>query len=126
MVDTINKLFLIEDNENEDVINKKENYDEKNEYIPNTPENVHIFYDGNEYYTFLNIYKDGKFLEKKKISSLKYPINWRYIISEILNLNKHNKYYGFVYKLSYSWNKGYILETTEDVKYYIDYDCNNN
>ena len=122
IVDTINKLFFIEDNNDLDM---KKKFDEENKYLLDNTKQVHTHYDGNTYYTFLNVYKDGKFLEKRKISSLENPINWRYILSEIMRLNKYKKYYGFVYKLSYSWNKGYILETTDDLRYYVDYKCKN-
>ena len=123
IVDTINKFFFIEDND--DVKDKKDKFKEDNKYLLDNTKQVHTHYDGNVYYTFLNIYKDGKFLEKKKISSLENPINWKYILSEIMLLNKYKEYYGFVYKLSYSWNKGYILETTGDQRYFVDYNCKN-
>lgn len=120
IVDTINKLFFIEDNKDEDL---KEKYYEENKHIFEDTKQVHTHFDGNVYYTYLNIFKDGKFLEKRKISSLENPINWKYVLSEIMRLNKYKKHYGFVYKLSYSWNKGYILETTDDIRYFVNYKC---
>ena len=122
IVDTINKMFFIDDN-NDVELEKK--FEEENSFLLEDTKQVHTHYDGNTYYTYLNIYKDGKFLEKRKISSLENPINWKYVLSEIMRLNKNKKYYGFVYKLSYSWNKGYILETTDDMRYFVNYNCKN-
>lgn len=124
IIDTINKLLFLDDNnimEKEDKIKK---FEEDTSYIFNNTRQIHINYDGESYYTYLNVYKDGKFLEKRKITSLKNPITWKYVLSEIMRLNKFKRYYGFVYKLSYSWNKGYILETTDDIRYYVNYNCN--
>lgn len=116
IVDTINKMFFIDDNI--DIVDEKKHYD-----LLRDTKQVHTYYDGSEYYTFLNVYKDGKFLEKRKITSLRNPITWDFILSEILKLNKHENYYGYAYKLSNSWNKGYILETTNDIRYKVKYDC---
>ena len=125
IVDTINKLLFLDDNNIYEKEDKKKKFEEENSHIFNNTRQVHTHYDGNTYYTFLNIFKDGKFLEKRKISSLKNPITWKYILSEIMRLNNFKRYYGFVYKLSYSWDKGYILETTDDIRYYVNYKCNN-
>jgi hypothetical protein len=119
IVDTINKLFFIEDN-----IDIKDN--KKQKFSFNSLENVkqvHTNFDGEQYYTFLNVFKDGRFLEKRRINSLRNPISWQVILGEIMNLNKNSNYYGYVYKLSTSWNKGYILETTNDARYKINYNC---
>jgi hypothetical protein len=118
IVDTINKMFFIDDNI-DNIVEENKHYD-----LLNDTKQVHTHYDGNEYYTILNVYKDGKFLEKRKISSFRNPIDWQFILSEILKLNKHHKYYGYAYKLSNSWNKGYILETTNDIRYKVKYDSN--
>ena len=116
IVDTINKIFFIDDNEDKP---------EENKYFDllENVKQVHTQYDGYQYYTFLNVFKDGKFLEKKKISSLKNPITWKFVLTEIMKLNKNTNYYGYAYKLSNSWNKGYILETTNDARYKVDYNC---
>jgi len=119
IVDTINKIFFIEDNyTKKDILEGEKYYDELRDV-----RQVHTSYDGNEYYTYLNIYKDGKFIDKIKIRSLRNPITWHFILTEILKLNKNKNFYGYAYKLSNTWNKGYILETTSDIRYKVNYDC---
>jgi len=117
IVDTINNIFFIDDN-----IEKEKILDDKKETLDNVKQ-VHTHYDGNEYYTYLSVYKDGKFIDKVKIKSLKNPITWHFILAEILRLNKYKNFYGYAYKLSNSWNKGYILETTDDIRYKVNYKC---
>lgn len=122
IVDTINKMFFIDDNED---VKEEVKFEEDNRFLFEDTKQVHTHFDGETYYTFLNVFKDGKFLEKRKIMSLKNPINWKYVLSEILKINKNKMHYGFAYKLSYSWNKGYILETTDDIRYFVNYNCDN-
>ena len=77
-------------------------------------------YDGNMYYTFLKIFKDGIFIDKIKIESNNNPIIWKVIHKKISEINKNNKFYGFIYKLTYTFNQGLILETTDDEKFNIE------
>ena len=115
VIDTINKFFFIEENEVPL---------DKNIYKPIDQINTH--YDGYSYYTYLNVYKDGKFIDKLKIESKQNPIEWQFIMNKILELNKNSKFYGYVYKLTHSLNKGIILETTDDPRFKINYECKYN
>lgn len=114
-IDRINNLFFIEENETAH---------NKNIFKPIDQINTH--YDGYSYYTFLNVYKDGKFIDKLKIESKQNPIKWQFIMNKIFELNKHSKFYGYVYKLTHSLNNGIILETTDDPRFKINYECEYN
>ena len=119
IIKTINELFNINDKGTRDRL-IKEKYD-KIYYQDVSQTNTH--FDGHAYYTFINIFKDGKFIDKVSARSKINPISWRIIIDKILNLNKNNNFYGYIYKLSSSFNKGLILETTDDYRYRVDYEC---
>ena len=120
-LDFVNKLFSIK-------LKKKEKKEKtfnhtqifKNQFKKNT------FLDetskGKLFYTYLNILKDGKFFEKKRIDSMNCPITWNIVLKEIIKMQKKsNKIYGNVYKLTLTW-KGWILETTDDIRYKVNYD----
>ena len=62
-------------------------------------------------------------IDKLRIESKNNPIKWPFIMNKILQINKQSKFYGYVYKLSYSLNNGIILETTDDPRFKIDYKC---
>lgn len=113
VIDTINKLFYIEEN-------KPNVLDET--FYENVKQSDTNF-DGEYYYTYITIYKDGKYLDKVRVQSRRNPIEWKYVVNKILDLNKTSEFYGYVYRLSYSWNKGIILETTGDQRYQINYKC---
>ena len=91
----------------------------KSEYLKDILD-IHTMYDGNMYYTFLKIFKDGIFIDKIKIESNNNPIIWKVIHKKISEINKNNKFYGFIYKLTYTFNQGLILETTDDEKFNIE------
>lgn len=111
IVDTINKFFFI-----------KENKEKKLDPQLFKPVNQIItHYDGVAYYTYLNVYKDGKYIDKMQIRSKNNPIEWKYIMNKIFEINKDSKFYGYIYKLSHSIDKGIILETTDDQRYKINY-----
>ncbi len=81
---------------------------------------IHTMYDGNMYYTNLSVYKDGNFIDKLKIESNNNPIIWKIIHNKISEINKNKKFYGYIYKLTYTFNNGLVLETTNDKKFDID------
>ena len=114
IVDTINKVFFIEKNKKREL----------NPILFKPVNQITTHYDGTEYYTYLDVYKDGKFIDRMKVESKNNPIEWRYIMNKILEINEHSKFYGYVYKLSHSLDKGLILETTDDLRYRINYKCN--
>ena len=58
-----------------------------------------------------------------KVESKNNPIEWRQIMNKIFELNKQSKFYGSVYKLTNSIDKGIILETTDDDRFKINYYC---
>jgi|SaaInlStandDraft_6_1057023.scaffolds.fasta_scaffold10950_2 hypothetical protein len=110
IIDTINDIFFVEGN------------DEKKDPAFYKPiKQVNTLFNGYSYYTFLNVYKDGKFMDKVKIESRQNPIEWQFVVNKILELNKNPKFYGYVYKLTNSFDKGLILETTDDERYKVDY-----
>ena len=118
-LDFINKIFKIK-------YKKKEEKDYKftqiykDQFMKNTFEEKTE--NGRLYYTFINIYKDGKFFEKKRIESQNCPITWNIALKELIRMQKTNtKRYGYIYKLSLTW-KGWLLETTDDIRYKINYD----
>ena len=115
IIDTINKVFFVEENEKE-----------KDPMFFKPIKQVNTLFNGYSYYTFLNVYKDGKFIDKVKIESKQNPIQWQFVINKILELNKNPKFYGYVYRLTNSFDKGLILETTDDNRYKIDYKCEYN
>ena len=115
VIDTVNNLFSIEEN---DIPLDKNILKPQNQ--------INTYHDGYSYYTFLNVYKDGKFIDKLKIESKENPIEWHFIMSKILELNKNSKFYGYVYKLTYSIDNGIILETTDDPRFKINYECKYN
>ena len=117
IIKTINEFFNIKDKGTKDRL-LKEKID-KVYYQDVSQTNTH--FDGEAYFTKINIFKDGKFIDKVFARSKLNPISWRIILDKILNLN--NKFYGYIYKLSSSFNKGLILETTDDYRYRIDYEC---
>lgn len=108
-IDSVNHLYQIDNNQ----YNKKFNLKNVDDH--------HINFDEvqKNYYTYLNIYKDGKFLEKKRITSLKKPITWDIIAKNIEILN--NEHYGYIFKLTNTWNEGITLETSSDIRYKINY-----
>ncbi len=81
---------------------------------------IHTMYDGNMYYTNLSVYKDGNYIDKLKIESNNNPIIWEIIHNKISEINKNKKFYGYIYKLTYTFNNGLVLETTNDKKFDID------
>lgn len=117
IIKTINEFFNIKDKGTKDRL-LKEKID-KVYYQDVSQTNTH--FDGEGYFTKINIFKDGKFIDKVFARSKLNPISWRIIVDKILNLN--NKFYGYIYKLSSSFNKGLILETTDDYRYRVDYEC---
>ncbi len=112
IIDTINNLFSIEEN--------KKHLDSK---IFKPVNQINTHFDGVSYYTHINVYKDGKYIDKMKVFSKNNPIEWKYIMNKILKINKDSKFYGHVYKLTNSINNGVILETTSDPRFKIDYKC---
>ena len=106
-ISDINNLFIFEEN-----IDKK--LDSK---IFRNVTDTNTLFDGKMYYTYMTVFKDGSYLDKIKIESKNFPINWRVIFNNIQQVNSNNKFYGYVYKLSYSFNSGIILETTNDKRY---------
>lgn len=93
-----------------------------NKYVDNfyykNVSQVITHYDGNVYYTYLNIYKDGKFIDKVRVESFNNPIKWKYVMLKIIEIiKKYHSIYGYIYKLSHSVNQGLILETTNDERY---------
>ena len=112
VIDTINNVFFIEENEKP-----------LDPTIFKPPSQINTHFDGYSYYTFLNVYKDGKFIDKLKIEAKQNPINWSFIMNKILEINKDSKFYGYVYKLTYSTNNGIILETTSDPRFKVSYKC---
>lgn len=121
IIKTINTLFFIED----------KNYEEKEKLINDELEEkfyydvsqINTHFDGNSYYTFINILKDGVILDKVKVISKINPIPWRTIVDAIFRISKDKKFYGNIYNLSHSFNRGLILETTDDYRYEINYEC---
>lgn len=111
IIDTIKNVFFIEDNE------------ERDTSLLNPIKQVNTFFNGHSYYTYINVYKDGKFIDKVQVNSKQNPIEWQLIVNKIFELNKDSKFYGYVYRLTNSFNKGLILETTDDARYKIDYKC---
>ena len=112
VIDTINNVFFIEENEKP-----------LDPMIFKPPSQINTHFDGYSYYTFLNVYKDGKFIDKLKIEAKQNPISWSFIMNKILEINKDSKFYGYVYKLTYSTNNGIILETTADPRFKVNYKC---
>lgn len=112
VIDTINNVFFIEDNEKP--IDSK---------IFKPVNQINTKFDGFSYYTYINVYKDGKYIDKLKIESKNNPIQWPFIMNKVLEINKHSKFYGYVYKLTYSINNGIILETTDDPRFKMEYKC---
>lgn len=119
IIETINRFFNIQDVGTKERL-LKEKYD-KVYYQDVSQTNTH--FDGQGYYTTINIFKDGKYIDKVSARSKLNPISWRVIIDKILTLNKNSNFYGYIYKLSSSFNKGLILETTDDYRYRVDYEC---
>ena len=108
-VSDIKNIFILDQDR---ILNKK--------YFKDVDQ-LHTMYDGEVYYSFINVYKDGKFLDKVKIESKNNPIIWKVIINKIDEINKNKNFFGYIYKLSYSFNQGLILETTKDKRYNIKY-----
>ena len=106
-VKKINNLFFIDGKNN------------SNEYFKNILD-IHTLYDGNMYYTKLTVFKDGIFMDKLKIESNNKPIIWNVVYDKLSEINKNNKFYGYIYKLTYTFNEGLILETTSDKKFDIE------
>ena len=118
-LDFINKLFSIKYKKKEDKTHDHNqtyhNQFKKNTFLDVTP-------NGEIYYTYINIYKDGKFFEKKRIDSQNCPITWNIALKELIRMQKrNNKRYGNIYKLTLTW-KGWLLETTDDIRYKVNYD----
>ena len=83
IIDTINNVFFIEENDKP-----------LDQNIFKSPKQINTHHDGYSYYTYLNVYKDGKFIDKLKIESKQNPIEWSFIMNKILEINKHSKFYG--------------------------------
>ena len=122
IIKTINNFFLIEQ---DDILDEGERIKkELDKFYYKDISQTNTFYDGYSYYTFINIFKDGKFLDKVKVISNNNPIKWNTIFDNVINLNKYSDYYGNIYNMSHSINKGIILETTSDKRYFVNYNCN--
>ena len=108
------------------IFNKLKNYFnfnlEENNYIFKNIDDVFLLYDiDNDYfYTYLTIFKDGKFIDKLKINTKNEKLDPRIIMDKIIQLSNSN-YYGNIYRVYNSFNKGLILETTNDTRYKIKY-----
>ena len=122
IIKTINNFFLIEQ---DDILDEGERIKkELDKFYYKDISQTNTFYDGYSYYTFINIFKDGKYLDKVKVISNNNPIKWNTIFDNVINLNKYSDYYGNIYNMSHSINKGIILETTSDKRYFVNYNCN--
>tara|TARA_Y100000589_G_C27147601_1_gene627523 strand:- start:235 stop:1113 length:879 start_codon:yes stop_codon:yes gene_type:complete len=119
ILDTLNELFFFIDEKP----NKCEIDDKRDKRYFEDVREVNTKFNGKEYYTYLNIYKDGKYLHNIKVSSFSYPIEWSNVLNEILKLNNDTDMYGYVYRLTNTWNEGFVLETTKDVRYKVNYNC---